>query len=593
MENLKGENMNKVYYIDCDDEYIQNNKKFLKDFNVIKIENEDIEKIKSEIKNNNKLTEENKLYKDYFRLYYIYKNGGLLLDGNFEIYKSLDNFFKNDVFLGFYDDKKIATNIIWSIKKENKYIKQVLVEIETNNYQNITEIFSKIFNKDFTNNYNTLVNIDNSLYIYPYDYFYPLDYTACGKDITENLKTIFYETKILPKKQLKKIKYVKKLGLSGYRYIVIRLRTIRSKLGYKKYILEQKIKSKRNDKQSYQKQIQVALDALDNYKDADYIIFHNPTWMGVTSATKELFTNLVPLQEIYSEKEAILIANKIKSLNIKQVIFSAFCFGWDMLAVELKRNIKDIKVKVFWHGSNSQVIDPIDSINWKTNMLALDLHRAGIIDVFATCKKSIINFYKSQGYTTTFIDNTVRFSEELKENIKSKLKKDSNDKKIKIGLYAAGNYWRKNMYNQIAGASLINNAVLDLIPLSYDAKVFARKCNLEITGLEKGIKREELLARMAQNDINLYITFSECSPMLPLESMEMGAICLLGDNNHYFKGSELEKYLVVSREDDVICIANKIKYALENKEKILELYNQWKEKHDIESTRSVEKFLSM
>ena len=519
-----------------------------------------------------------------------------MIDGNFEIFKNLDNFFKNDVFLGFYDDKNIVTNIIWSSKKENKYIKQILEEIETKSYKNITDVFSKVFNQDFSNNYNTLVNIDNSLYIYPYDYFYPLDYTNCGKDITENLKAILYENKILPKKQIKKLKYVRKLGLSGYRYIVIRLRTIRSKLGYKKYLFEQKIKSKKTNKQNYQKQLELALSSLDKYKDADYVIFHNPTWMGVTSATKELFTNLVPLQEIYSDKEAMLIVNKINALNIKQVIFSAFCFGWDILAIELKRNIKDIKIKVFWHGSNSQVIDPIDAINWKTNMLALNLHRAGIIDVFATCKESIINFYKSQGYKTTFIDNTVRLSDDLKQKVSNKIKAENGEtakSTVKIGLYAAGNYWRKNMYNQIAGASLIKNASLDLIPLSYDAKVFARKCKLNITGKDKGVKREELLARMSQNDINLYITFSECSPMLPLESMEMGVVCLLGDNNHYFGNTELEKYLVVSREDDVICIANKIQQALENKDKILELYRKWKEEHDIKSSESVSKFLSM
>ena len=149
------------------------------------------------------------------------------------------------------------------------------------------------------------------------------------------------------------------------------------------------------------------------------------------------------------------------------------------------------------------------------------------------------------------------------------------------------------MFNQIAGASLVENSVVDSVPLNFEGQVFASKICLEMTGLDKGVKREELLKRMASNNINLYVTFSECAPMLPIESMEVGTICLTGNNHHYFKGTELENYLVVTREDDVVAIADKIKYALENKEKIFKLYKAWKENYDIISKKSVQEFLDM
>ena len=56
---------------------------------------------------------------------------------------------------------------------------------------------------------------------------------------------------------------------------------------------------------------------------------------------------------------------------------------------------------------------------------------------------------------------------------------------------------------------------------------------------------------------------------------------------------ELEEYLVISREDDVCAICNKINYALENKNKIFDLYHKWKEKYDNISRESVEDFLNM
>lgn len=149
------------------------------------------------------------------------------------------------------------------------------------------------------------------------------------------------------------------------------------------------------------------------------------------------------------------------------------------------------------------------------------------------------------------------------------------------------------MFNQLAAASLIENAEICSIPLNFDAEVFCSKINQSIDGIRKGVPREELLMQMAKNDINLYVTFSECAPMLPIESMEVGTLCITGDNHHYFKDTPLEEYLVVKREDDVIAISEKVKYALANKEKIFELYKAWKKEYDLTSKKSVEDFLRM
>lgn len=570
-----------IYYLNSSKKYI---KKYIKLFNNFNVKS--IDDINDNVNFNYSINST-----DYFKLKHIYENGGLILDGKVKIIKNIDIFLKQDMFLGFSDDKNIGTNILWCKNPKNEYVKKILDKIEENVYSNMTDIFSDILGQDLSNNYNTIVNINDKLFIYPYDYFYPIDYNKCGKDISENLKSIIYEKgKSVPLRQRMKLFFLNIFGLSGYRYLITLIRTVKYKVARKKYLFKEKIRDKVIKSKEYEKQINNAIDTLDKCYNKEYVIMHNPRWLGVTSATKELFENLVPLQEIYNKKDAKKIAEKIVSSSIKQVIFSAFCFGWEDLARELKSINGGIKIKVFWHGSNSQVID---EINWKTNVEALILHTKGVIDVFATCKESILNFYKSQGYKTAFIMNTVRLPV-VQEN-KNDVTKISNANKdeIKVGLYAAGLDWRKNMYNQLAAISLIENSVADLIPLSYEAKVFARKHKLKIEGLEKGIKREELLKRISLNDINLYVTFSECAPMLPIESMEVGVVCLTGDNNHYFKNTELEKYIVVSREDDVVSISEKIKYALENKEKIMSLYEEWKKQNDSLSIKSVNNFLNM
>ena len=163
-----------------------------------------------------------------------------------------------------------------------------------------------------------------------------------------------------------------------------------------------------------------------------------------------------------------------------------------------------------------------------------------------------------------------------------------------IGLYAAKkDDWRKNLFAQLAAVSLIKNATIDIIPMDYEAATFASNLGLKVTGIEKAIPRDDLIKIMSRNTLNLYVTFSECAPMLPLESFESGTICLTGNNHHYFKNNELEKYLVVNNEESPIEIANKIELCLNNKEKILNLYKIWKKENDKLCAKSVQEFLEM
>lgn len=582
--------MKKLYLFSGDEKYIEKCKKFFNYFEISIID-------KKVIMENVDIDSSNKLYNDYVKLYFIYNNPGLLLDGNFSFGSSMNTLFENDAFLGFDTENTVSTNVIWAKNANNKYIKSILDVMKTNEFDNITKAISKAINRDLSNTYNSLVNIDKKLYIYPYDYFFPIDYENHGKRFSENTKLIYNKNVALSKKQRLKLNTFTRYGGAASSYYTSLIESFRLKGGSKKYSIMQKL-GLDADKEQLEKAVYETLEVLEGYKNknVDYIIFHNPRWMGVTSATKELFTNLVPLQELPKKSYVDMIVQKVSELKPKQIIFSAFADGWESLARKIKRENKNISLKSFWHGSHSQVIE---DINWRTNLAVINLHKDGIIDVMGTCKESLLNFYVAQGYKAAFIKNTVNLNEELTnlvgeyKNNYIKKRTQSDDKNFRIGMYAAGLGWRKNMFTQIAAATLFDNAIIDSVPLSFESQVFASKFGNVINGELKGVKREKLLKRMAINDINLYVTFSECAPMLPIESMEVGALCISGDNHHYFKGTELEKYLVVDREDDVIAIKDKIKYAIDNKEEIFRLYKEWKKNYDLESKKSVIDFLSM
>ncbi|MFR3155812.1 MAG: hypothetical protein ACLTON_02530 [Christensenellales bacterium] len=599
MKVKKDEHMENIVVncINCNEKFFQKYINFFKKFKVIKVDDL-IKKYNEE----NVIEKDNKLKDEYIKFKILYENGGLLIDGNFEFLYSLETFFENNFFISYSDDKNISTKLMYSNSKNNHFVKKIIDLIKENKFENITDLFADVLEKDMKNNYNSLQKFDNQIFIYPYEYFYPIDYEWIGKSFTDNTKAVYYEkNRKVPKKAKIKIKMAKKYGVESFNYFFSTLRTVKNNLGYKKYIMSQNIKKKfsvKEDpgidtaKEKLQEYIKINLEAEKSGKQLpiDYVIIHNPRWLGVTSATKELFKNLLPLEEVFLDKNVNLISDMILKSKVKQVIFSAFDYGWDKIAIRLKKLNPEIKIKSFWHGSHSQVIE---KINWETNVMIINLHKQGIIDVMGTCKESLVNFYKSQGYKTAFLNNTVVLNDEMKKRIENKKKNIQNTDKLKLGLYSAGTDWRKNTYNQVMAASLFKNATLEVIPLRYELQKIAYKNDLNIIGSDSHLKREDLLLEMAKNDITLYVTFSECAPMLPIESLEVGTICITGNNHHYFDNTKLYDYLVVEREDDVMAIYEKINYALEHKDEIFKLYKEWKKSNDERTKKSVEEFLNM
>ena len=340
-----------------------------------------------------------------------------------------------------------------------------------------------------------------------------------------------------------------------------------------------RIKNKYILKQKRLKELSGIVDKLSN--DYDYVVIHNPEWLGVSSATKELFDNTLPLNEIYTNYEAEYVAKCILKKKYKTVIFSAFMINWSSIVTSLKKLNPEIKVKVIWHGSNALLSEPLDFDIFK-NVLILAENKQ--IDQIAFVKKTMAEFYKEKGFNTFFLMNTVKLDKIPK-------KRKRTDKKIKIGMYYSGNRWVKNNFNQLSAASLIDNAVVDYVALNYAVKTFSEHLKLKFTGIEANMDRYKLLERVAQNDITFYVTFTECAPMVPLESFEVGVPCITGNNHHYWDGTELEKYLIVDKADNIFAIKEKALYCLEHKTEIMKLYKKWKKDYDKQVEKNTKEFL--
>lgn len=574
-------------------------KKYLPDYKIIKWSEDNIDLNECPFL---KGAYENKKWafvSDYIRTKALNEMGGIYFDTDMEITKDISKLLNDDTFLGVEDSSYVAVGV-WYEKYKKSFLTTELLKIykSFNSFDvdkmadfSIPKLISLILDKiGFKKGLNEKQILKNNIAIYPRDYFYPYSYNWQNNKFTSNTCMVhYYDASWIPIKDRVEINMVRKFGIKKTYNLLNMYRKIKSfikqiiKVILFPIIIYKNIKNKlKLINEEYKLRVEQTINLIYENKDKDYIVFYNKEWLGVTSATKELFDNLVDCGELYRKQDIKKIAKIISKFKFKQVIFSSFAKGWKDLVIYIKKYDKKIKIKTYWHGSHSQVLD---SYGWQRNMEIINLHKNKKVDVMATCKESLLNFYKNEGYNVEFLTNKVDL--DISKNINAK--KDE----IVIGVYAAKcDDWRKNMFSQLAAISLIENAVVDMVPLNNTAIEFCKHLGLKLKGTKTPLSRDKLLERMSKNDLNLYITFSECAPMLPLESMEMEVICLTGNNHHYFKNTKLEKYLVVNNEPDVSEIKCKIKYALNNREKILKEYKKFSINNKKNSKKQIKKFLS-
>lgn len=558
-------------------------KKYLPDYEIIKWSEENVDLNECPFI---KEAYENKKWAfvaDYARTKAMYEYGGIYFDTDMLVTKNIDFLLDKPTFLGIEDSGYIACGV-WYEKNANAYLPTKMLEfynglphfnIEDMYEISIPRIISNILD-DFNISNKEIQKLKHNIYIYPRDYFYPLSYDRQNNIFTQNTCMIhYYDASWAPRWEQRDNRIFRLFGKKMGK-IIIKLISIFKKIIKVPLYPLIKYRKRMNVIKNVETQVQ-------KFINANYIAVYHSNWIGTAYATKEIFDNIISVEELYDKKEIEKIADTMAKANIKLIIFSAFANGWKDLILEIKKINPKIKIKVLWHGSNAMNVEDYD---WNMLKQIFELLNTSKINSIGFVKKTMYKLYKEKGYNVEFVMNTV--------NLNSKnyiLNKPTNSDDVKIGLYASGDRWVKNFYNQLSAASLVKNASIDCIPLSNKTVEFSKILHTNLTGEFKPLKRDELLKRISKNDINIYATFVECAPLLPLESLELGVPCITGNNHHYWKDTELEKYLIVDNVDDIFQIHKKIELCLKNKEKIIKLYKKWKKSYDKEAKKSIDNFL--
>lgn len=311
----------------------------------------------------------------------------------------------------------------------------------------------------------------------------------------------------------------------------------------------------------------------------NYTLFYGEKKQEDTFIIKNMFENNEKIEIGWTEKEITenlkTIENKIKNDN-EQIIFFGIEIGWAEMIRKIREKHKN-PIKVICNTSDALLYYDYERNNFFD---LLKLSKENIIDKIGFLKKGQYEVYKKKKYNSSYI------LENYKLDSKYEIKNEKG--KIKIGIYPLNYTWDKNIFNQLSVGKFIDNSIINYNELDYKMTEFLKI--MKINSKAQKINEQNIFNNILENDINISCSFTEYLHTIFFLSMELGAPCITG-NNEDFLNSELKEYLVVEAEDNPIKIAEKLNKCIQNKEKIMELYETWKKEYNKKAENSIKEFL--
>lgn len=307
-----------------------------------------------------------------------------------------------------------------------------------------------------------------------------------------------------------------------------------------------------------------------------------PEWRGIRSATTILFdaTHPLPAQLDGPTRDSFLLL--VREAGLENLVFSGGAVDHLTLCREIHDRVPGTRLKVLWHGSTLQVRE---DYAWTGMRLIFELGRRKILHSVGFVKEGMAELAREAGVAAHFVMNYV-------PKLPAQASRHAADGPH-FGLWLSNEGWRKPPYAMAAAARAIPGANLHYAGERPRLVEYARQIGLRLQrhGADL-LGPEELRKWMRLMHLNLYVTLSECCPMLPLESLAEGVPCLIGPNSHLFRDDRyLFDRLVVPFPDSEAAIAEKIQQALVEREQIVAAYVDWAREYNERARASVTAFL--
>jgi hypothetical protein len=159
-------------------------------------------------------------------------------------------------------------------------------------------------------------------------------------------------------------------------------------------------------------------------------------------------------------------------------------------------------------------------------------------------------------------------------------------------MWFSGNIW-KVPHAMIAALRMLPDVKLHAAGVGQRAREVAEYFGVPIGEFhERTVPQAQLHDALRRTHLTLYVTYTECCPMMPLESIAAGVPCLIGPASHLFEDhAYLFERLVVPFPDRADVIARYAGRALDERERIMDECRAYIPRYNEAARRSVAEFL--
>ncbi|WP_158215194.1 glycosyltransferase [Candidimonas nitroreducens] len=322
------------------------------------------------------------------------------------------------------------------------------------------------------------------------------------------------------------------------------------------------------------------------------VVVYAPMWKGVAASTEALFQrNLVRfpfLDSEYPEVSRHEFLDQFCEIMSEKKPLCIIYSGGSALHMEVARILKE---KFFtettqyflWHGSPAQWVEPSQFAHflaWES------LYRNRIIDGIITVKPGLEKTLEKMGISSCGTCNPIPdLSKYKRANYHGE--RDAWN----IGVFSALSSWYKNPHVQVLALAGMSDVCLhtNLGEFEFD------ELGLNLKDIKKysHMPRAKFLSVLSTLDINLYVTNTECSPMIALESWAIGLPCIVGPAGDVYSSvsKKLGEYLVEPQVDSPNAIYERVQLVCRNINEIQFLLEENRPKYDEIAMRSFAKLM--
>jgi len=284
---------------------------------------------------------------------------------------------------------------------------------------------------------------------------------------------------------------------------------------------------------------------IKNIENQSEILFIPSDKKDFIKYLKGTFRNIVIINNKKPFDEVLKVINEY---NIKIIYLWGYANFYNFLLPRLKREIE-----VCWIFNHT--FSNLCNYNIREQMhYIFEYYDRKLVKYIGCLNNDNKEVLSNAGYQCKLID--INNNYENKNYIKSNT----------IGLLGNDLDPTNNFYNQLAALTLIKYDYCKIYHFNGNTKKFVDFFNIKFkqtTSIEKTIE---------SNFVNLYVNFTKTNKELVKKSFSLGIPCIVGNSSIFDQNKYLKENLVLKSDDDINEIAEKIEFARDNKERIMEEY---------------------